>query len=77
MAWNDLSESKMANMDPVMEPIFTKMILCPGVGILKMTPSSAARPRTEKYMSTPRDMKSRGWVPKEAPQFSYELTMLI
>ena len=27
---------KRTNMDPVMEPIFTKMILCPGVGILKM-----------------------------------------
>ena len=26
---------------------------CPGVGILKMIPCSAARPRTEKYMSTP------------------------
>ena len=43
----------MTNMDPVMEPIFTKMIPCPGVGILKMIPCSAARPRTEKYMSTP------------------------
>ena len=42
----------MTNMDPVMEPIFTKMIPCPGVGILKMIPCSAARPRTEKYMST-------------------------
>ena len=40
-------------MDPVMEPIFTKMIPCPGVRILKMIPCSAARPRTEKYMSTP------------------------
>ena len=59
MASNDLSESKMTNMDPVMEPIFTKMIPCPGVGILKMTPcsSSAARPRTEKYMSTPSGLK--------------------
>ena len=43
----------MTNMDPVMKPIFTKMIPCPGVGILKMIPCSAARPRTEKYMSTP------------------------
>ena len=43
----------MTNMDPVMEPIFTKMIPCPGVGILKMIPCSAARPRTENYMSTP------------------------
>ena len=43
----------MTNMDPAMEPIFTKMIPCPGVGILKMIPCSAARPRTEKYMSTP------------------------
>ena len=43
----------MTNMDPDMEPIFTKMIPCPGVGILKMIPCSAARPRTEKYMSTP------------------------
>ena len=42
----------MTNMDPVMEPIFTKTIPCPGVGILKMIPCSAARPRTEKYMST-------------------------
>ena len=48
-----LSESKMTNMDPVMEPILMKMIPCPGVGILKMIPCSAARPRTEKYMSTP------------------------
>ena len=38
-------------MDPVVEPIFTKMIPCPGVGILKMIPCPAARPRTEKYMS--------------------------
>ena len=36
----------------VMEPIFTKMIPRPGVGILKMIPCSAARPCTEKYMST-------------------------
>ena len=43
----------MTNMDPVMEPIFTKMIPCPGVGILKMIPCPAARPRTEKFMSTP------------------------
>ena len=43
----------MTNIDPVMETIFTKMIPCPGVGILKMIPCSAARPRTEKYMSTP------------------------
>ena len=43
----------MTNIDPVMEPIFTKIIPCPGVGILKMIPCSAARPRTEKYMSTP------------------------
>ena len=43
----------MTNMDPVMEPIFTKMIPCPGVGILKMIPCPAARPRTEKYMSAP------------------------
>ena len=40
-------------MDPVVEPIFTKMIPCPGVGILKMIPCSAARPRTEKYISAP------------------------
>ena len=52
MAENDLSESEMTNMDPVMELIFTKMIPCPGVGILKMIPCSAVRPRTEKYMST-------------------------
>ena len=43
----------MTNMDPVMEPIFTKMIPCPGVGILKMIPCSAVRLRTEKYTSTP------------------------
>ena len=43
----------MTNMDPVMEQIFTVMIPCPGVGILKMIPCSAARPRTERYMSTP------------------------
>ena len=43
----------MTNVDPVMEPISTKMIPCPGVGILKMVPYSAARPGTEKYMSTP------------------------
>ena len=54
MASNDLSDSKLTNMDPVVEPIFTKMIPCPGVGILKMIPCSAARPRAEKYMSTPR-----------------------
>ena len=52
MAENDLSESTMTNMDPVLELIFTKMIPCLGVGILKMIPCSAARPRTEKYMST-------------------------
>ena len=39
-------------MDPVMEPIFTKMIPCPGVGSLKMILCSVASPRTEKYMST-------------------------
>ena len=36
---NGLEQSfgdKMTNMDPVMEPIFTKMIPCPGVEILKM-----------------------------------------
>ena len=43
----------MTNTDPVMEPIFAKMIPCPGVGILKMIPCSAARPGTEKNMSTP------------------------
>ena len=43
----------MTNMDPVMQPIFTKTISCPGVGILKMIPCSVARPRTEKYVSTP------------------------
>ena len=43
----------MTNRDPVMEPIFTKMMPCPGVGSLKMIPCSAARPRSEKYMSTP------------------------
>ena len=52
MAKNDLSESKMTNMDPVMELLFTKMIPCPRVGILKMIPCSAARPPIEKYMST-------------------------
>ena len=41
------------HMDPVVEPIFTKMIPCPGVGILKMIPCSAGRPRTEKYISAP------------------------
>ena len=50
----------MKNMDPVMEPICAKMIPCPGFGILKMIPCSAARPRTEKYMSTsPRDRNIR------------------
>ena len=44
----------MTNMDPVMESIFTKTIPCPGVGILKMIACSAARPRMEKFMSTPR-----------------------
>ena len=44
----------MANMDPVMGPILTIMIPCPGVAILKMIPCSAARPRTEKHMSAPR-----------------------
>ena len=52
MAENDLSESNMTNMDPVMELIFTKVIPCPGVGILKMMHCSAARPGTGKYMST-------------------------
>ena len=51
MAENDLLESKMTNMDTEMELIFTKMIPCPGVGILKMIPFSAARPHTEKYMN--------------------------
>ena len=60
MVENDLSESKMINMDPAMELIFTKMIPCPGVGILKMIPCSAARPHTEKYMSTsPGDSRSK------------------
>ena len=59
---NNLSDSKMTNMDPVVEPIFTKMIPCPGVGILKMIPCPAARPRTEKYMSTPpRDSNHANW----------------
>ena len=31
---------------------YTKMKPCPGVGILKMIPCSAACPRTEKYTST-------------------------
>ena len=52
MAANDLSESKITNMNPVMEQIFTKMIPCPGAGNLKIIPCSAARPRIEKYMST-------------------------
>ena len=52
MAYNDLSESKMTNTDPIMESIFTNMIPCLGVRILEMIASSAARPRTEKYMST-------------------------
>ena len=65
MAENDLSESKMTNMDPFMELIFTKMIPCPGVGILKMIPCSAAHPRTEKYMSTsPGDRLPDNPVPK-------------
>ena len=42
MAYNDLSKSKMTNMDPVMEPIFTKMIPYPRVKILKMIPCPAA-----------------------------------
>ena len=46
----------MTNMDPVMEPIFTKTIPCPRVGILKMIPCSAVRPRTEKYEYLPRDV---------------------
>ena len=50
MASNDLWESKMTSMDHVMELIFTKVVPCPGVGILKMIPYSAARPRTEKHM---------------------------
>ena len=43
-----------------MEPIFTKMIPCPGVGILKMIPCSAARPRTEKYISAPPGLHAPG-----------------
>ena len=58
MAKNDLLESKMTNVDPVMEPIFIKMIPCPGVGILKMIPCSAARPHTEKCMITPPGLTS-------------------
>ena len=54
MAENDLSQSNMTNMDPAMELlIFTKMIPCPGVGILKMIPCLAARSHTEKCMSAP------------------------
>ena len=58
----------MTNMDPVMEPIFTKTIPCPGVGILKMIPCSAARPRAEKYMSTPPGTRSIG---------GYEYTLVV
>ena len=43
---------KNDNYGPCHGADFTKMIPCPGVGILKMIPCSAARPRTEKYMST-------------------------
>ena len=43
----------MTKMNPVMEQIFTKIKPCPGAGILNMIPCSAARPRTENYMSTP------------------------
>ena len=52
----------MTNMDPVMEPIFTKTIPCPGVGILKMIPCSVARPCTEKYEypPPPEDLTSNG-----------------
>ena len=64
MAYNDLSESKMTISTPygpcrVVEPIFTKMIPCPGVGLLKMIPCSAARPRTEKYISAPPGLRLR------------------
>ena len=40
-----------------MDPIFTKMIPCLGVGILEMIPCSAARPRTEKYIEYPTDFQ--------------------
>ena len=47
MAFSGVSEKNMTNMGPVIEPILTKMIACPRVGILKMILCSAARPRTE------------------------------
>ena len=63
MAHDDVSESKMTNMDPAVELIFAKMIPCPGVGILKMISCPATRPHTEKYMSDhpppPRERKSK------------------
>ena len=40
-------------MDHFMEQIFTKMIPCRGVRILKTLPCLAARPCTAKYISTP------------------------
>ena len=36
MAYRDISELKMTNMDPGMELILTKMIPCPAVRVLKM-----------------------------------------
>ena len=50
MAYYDLPEFMMRNMDPVVEPTM-RIILYRGVGILKMI-CSVARPRTEKYMGT-------------------------
>ena len=57
-----------------MEPIFTKLIPCSGVGILKMILCSAARPRTETYMSTPppRGLKETFGINRKLPTWKVE-----
>ena len=59
----------MTNVDPVMEPTFTKMLPCPGVRFLKMIPYSVAHSLTEKYMSTP-PPGAKLWVLGNTDKFS-------
>ena len=75
MASNDVSESKMTTMDLAMVLTLRKMIPCPGVGILKIVPCSAARPRTEKYMSSPPPPQV-GLYSSFSCMFSFALTSL-
>ena len=50
-----------------------KMIPCPGVRILKMIPRSAARPRTEHYMSAPHGVPRRSTYQKDLGSYLTEI----